>query len=79
MNARIGKWISSVLALAVGVTLCVMWKRQDILSLIIYLIGGLFLLTGLINLLVATRRRRKKVAGSGSTFIGTTSGSEVCV
>ena len=74
MNARIGKWISSVLALAVGVTLCVMWKRQDILSLIIYLIGGLFLLTGLINLLVATRRRRKKVAGSGSTFIGTTSG-----
>ncbi len=74
MNARIGKWISSVLALAVGVTLCVMWKRQDILSLIIYLIGGLFLLTGLINLLVATRRRRKKVAGSGSTSIGTTSG-----
>lgn len=74
MNARSGKWISSVLALAVGIALCVMWRRQDILRMIVYLVGGLFALTGFINLLVSTRRRRKNIAGSGSTFIGTTSG-----
>lgn len=74
MNARTGKWISNVLMLAVGVTLCVMWRRQDILHSIIYLIGGLFVLTGLINLIVSSHRRRKNMAGTGSTFVGTTSG-----
>ncbi|MBD5198241.1 MAG: hypothetical protein HDS86_03675 [Bacteroidales bacterium] len=80
MNAKTGKWISNVLMLAVGITLCVMWKRQDILYNIIYLIGGLFVLTGLINLLVSSRRRRKNMAGTGSTFVGTTSGiGGICI
>lgn len=74
MNAKIGKWICAVLALAVGVTLCMTWQRENILRTIVYLIGGLFFTTGLINMLVATRRRRKNMSGSGTTFVGTTSG-----
>lgn len=74
MNARGGKWVSSMLALGVGVALCVMWRRQDILQLIVYLIGGLFALTGFINFLVSTHRRRNNTAGTGATFAGTTSG-----
>lgn len=70
MDSNKGNWLSNLLILAAGVAMCFLLKRDNILTTIVYVLGFMFLATGIINLIMVTRRKAKGKTGSVGSTVG---------
>lgn len=70
MNVIKSNWVCSVLIFATGITLCCLYDRENILAIIVYILGVLFTATGCVNIIVSSLRHNKGVSNSFSTAVG---------
>lgn len=59
MNVIKSNWFCSLLIFAVGIVLCCLYDRPDVLLIIIYIMGALFTITGCINIIATSLRYNK--------------------
>lgn len=70
MNVIKSNWLSSILILVAGVALCCLYERDNVINVIIYIIGTLFTSTGCINIISISMRHSVGTAGTVSAIIG---------
>lgn len=70
MNVIRSNWLCSLLIFAVGITFCFLYDRDNILSIIVYILGALFTTTGCINIIVTSMRHSRKTSGTFGSTIG---------
>lgn len=70
MNVIKSNWFCSLLIFAVGVTLCCLYDRTNVLVIIVYMLGTLFTVTGCINIITTSMRYSKGETNVFSVTVG---------
>lgn len=70
MNVIRSNWFCSLLVFAAGITLCCLYDRENILTLIIYILGAVFTMSGCINIIATQFKRSKGETGTVNAVIG---------
>lgn len=70
MNVIRSNWFCSLLVFAAGVTLCCLYDRENILTIIIYILGVVFTMSGCINIIATQFKRNKGETGTVNAVIG---------